>query len=251
MIRFIRLFPIVALALSTGGATAAEVQVAVAANFAGPAKKLAEQFEQKTGHKLAISAGSTGKFYAQIVNGAPFEVFLSADDETPARLEKEKLAVAGSRYTYAIGKLVLWSPATGTVDDKGDVLRKAAFKRLAIANPRLAPYGAGARQAMEKLGVWAALQGKLVLGENTAQTLQFVATGNVELGFVAFSQIQDGGKPPAGSYWMVPPSLYEPIRQDAALLERGQGNAAARQFLEFLRSPPAREMIRAYGYDLP
>ena len=251
MRRFIRLFPIIALALSAGSATAAEVQVAVAANFAGPVKKLADLFQQKSGHKLIVSTGSTGKFYAQIANGAPFDVFLSADDETPLRLEKEKLVVTGSRFTYAIGTLVLWSPQAGMVDTVGDVLRKASFKRLAIANPKLAPYGAAAQQAMERLGVWAPLQGKLVLGENIAQTLQFVTTGNAELGFVAFSQIQDGDKPPAGSYWLVPPSMHEPILQDAALLTRGQGNAAAREFLDFLRSPPARDLIRASGYTLP
>lgn len=248
---FLRLLAVISLASVAGNAAAAEVQVAVAANFAGPVKKIAEQFEQRSGHKLAISTGSTGKFYAQIVNGAPFELFLSADDETPLRMEKEKLAITGTRFTYAIGKLVLWSPVNGTVDDKGEVLRKAGFKRLAIANPRLAPYGAAAQQTMEKLGVWTAVQNKLVLGENIAQTLQFVATGNAELGFVAFSQIQDSGKAPSGSFWLPPQSLYDPIRQDAVLLARGQGNAAARQFLEFLRSQPAREMIRAYGYDLP
>ena len=239
------------LSLMAGAATADEAQLAVAANFAAPAKQLAERFSRSTPHTLSISVGSTGKFYAQISNGAPFDVFLSADDETPLRMEREKLAVSGTRFTYAIGKLALWSPAAGVVDSHGDVLRKGSFKRLAIANPRLAPYGAAARQTLEKLGVWPALEGRLVLGENIAQTLQFVSSGNVELGFVAFSQIQDGGKAPAGSHWLVPQALYDPIRQEAVLLTRGSGNPAARTFLEFLRSPPARELIRASGYDLP
>ncbi|MBC7804063.1 MAG: molybdate ABC transporter substrate-binding protein [Candidatus Parcubacteria bacterium] len=240
-----------AIALAAAPAAADEAQLAVAANFAGPVKQLADRFTQTTQHKLSISVGSTGKFYAQVKNGAPFDVFLSADDETPLRMEKEKLAVAGTRFTYAIGKLVLWSPSPGVVNGKGEVLRKTEFKRLAIANPKLAPYGAAAQQTLEKLGVWQAVQGKLVMGENIAQTLQFVATGNAELGFVALSQIQEGGKPPAGSHWLVPQSLYDPIRQDAVLLARGGSNPAARLFLDFLRSAPARELVRSSGYDLP
>lgn len=239
------------LMLTSGFAAADEAQIAVAANFAAPAKQLADKFAKATPHKILISVGSTGKFYAQISNAAPFDVFLSADDETPLRMEKEKLAVVGSRFTYAIGKLVLWSPASGVVDGKGDVLRLATFKRLAIANPKLAPYGAAAQQAMEKLGVWPTLQGRLVMGENIAQTLQFVASGNVELGFVALSQIQESGKAATGSHWLVPQSLYDPIRQDAVLLARGSSNAAARMFLEFLRSAAARELVRSSGYDLP
>jgi molybdate transport system substrate-binding protein len=240
-----------ALVLASTGAPAGEAQVAVAANFANPAKRLADQFERTTGHKLAISAGSTGKFYAQIRNGAPFDVFLSADDATPLRMEKEKLAMPGSRFTYAVGRLALWSPMPGMVDDKGEVLRKGTFKRLAIASPKLAPYGAAAQQTMQKLGVWAALQRKLVHGENIAQTFQFVSSGNADLGFVALSQIQEAGKTIAGSHWLVPPSMHAPLRQDATLLARGQANAAASQFLEYLRSAPARELIRGYGYDLP
>ena len=232
-------------------AGAGEVQVAVAANFAAPAKQLAERYARASGHQLSLSTGSTGKFYAQIRNGAPFDVLLSADDETPRRLEQEQRAVGGSRFTYAIGKLVLWSSSEGVVDAKGDVLRRAAFKRLAIANPRLAPYGAAAQQVMEKLGVWSALQDRLVQGENIAQTYQFVSTGNAELGFIAYSQIREPGKSPAGSSWLVPQALYAPIQQDAALLQRGAGNRAAGQFLEFLRTAAARELIQAYGYDLP
>lgn len=237
--------------LAAGTALADEAQVAVAANFAGPMKQLAGRFSQATTHKLLVSVGSTGKFYAQISNGAPFDVFLSADDETPLRMEQQKLTIAGTRFTYAIGKLALWSPTAGLVDANGDVLKKASFKRLALANPKLAPYGAAAQQTLEKLGVWSALQGKLVLGENIAQTLQFVSSGNVEFGFVAFSQIQDSGRPPAGSHWLVPQALYDPIRQDAVLLARGGANPAARAFLDFLRNPAARELIRSSGYGLP
>lgn len=234
-----------------GPATAQQAHVAVAANFAAPAKHLISIFEKRGGRQVLLSTGSTGKFYAQIKGGAPFDVLLSADAETPARLEKESLAVAGQRFTYALGKVVLWSAQSGVVDGRGEILRKASFRRLSIANPRLAPYGAAAQQVMEKLGVWTALQQKLVLGENIAQAYQFVATGNAELGFVAYSQIREPGKDSAGSFWLVPQALYAPIRQDAVLLARGQGNQAARQFLEFLRSAPAREVIHAYGYDLP
>ena len=230
---------------------AAEAHVAVAANFAGSAKNLAAQFERTSAHKLLLSVGSTGKFYAQIKSAAPFDVFLSADDETPARMEKEGLAVPGSRFTYAIGKLVLWSPRSAMVDAGGAVLRTAAFKKIAIANPKLAPYGAAAREVMEKLGVWSSLQEKLVLGENIAQTLQFVSSGNAELGFVALSQVQQGGKIPEGSHWVVPQNYYDSIRQDVVLLTRANANPAARQFLDFLRTLPVRELIRADGYDLP
>ena len=239
------------VAVSAAGAHAADAQVAVAANFAGPASRLADQFAKGSAHRVLITSGSTGKFYAQITSGAPFDVLLSADDATPNRLEQQKLAVAGSRFTYAIGRLVLWSARPALVDDRGEILRTGEFRRLAMANPRLAPYGAAARQAMEKLGVWSALQGRLVQGENIAQTLQFVSSGNAELGFVALSQVKEGDKPVKGSYWLVPSSLYEPIMQDAVLLARGEQNAAALAFLEFLRSRAARAVIGAYGYGLP
>jgi molybdate transport system substrate-binding protein len=222
-------------------AIAGEAHVAVAANFAVPAKRLAEEFGARTGHKLTLSNGSTGKFYAQIKSGAPFDVFLSADEETPRRLEAEKLAVAGSRFTYAVGRLALWSPKTEFVDEQ--FLQAQKFSRLAIANPRLAPYGAAARETLEKLGLWQALQPKLVQGENIAQTYQFVSSGNADLGFVALSQLH------TGSYWLVPERMHTPLRQDAVLLARGADNAAARAFLDDLRSAPARERIRSYGYE--
>ncbi|HEY9104262.1 molybdate ABC transporter substrate-binding protein [Chitinimonas sp.] len=229
-------------------ARAAEVQVAVAANFAPAMQKLAPLFEQRTGHKAVVSSGATGKFYAQIRNGAPFEVLLSADDETPAKLEQEGLAVAGSRYTYAIGQLVLWSAKPGVVDDKGEVLRRGGFEHLAIANPRLAPYGLAAVETLKALNLYDNLTAKFVQGENIAQTQQFVATGNAELGFVALSQVFEDGKLKSGSGWIVPAKLHTPIRQDVALLDKGRTNLAAEALLKFLRSSEARSVIAGYGY---
>jgi molybdate transport system substrate-binding protein len=232
-------------------ATADTVQVAVASNFAQPMARIAAAFQRDTGHQLLLSSGSSGKFYAQIASGAPFEVFLSADDEIPQRLEKEGLAVAGSRTTYAIGKLVLWSPRPGYVDSKGEVLRGSGFARLAIANPKTAPYGAAAREVMERQGVLQMLQPRLVQGESIAQAYQFVASGNAELGFVALSQVRDENGETRGSLWLVPQALYTPIRQDAALLARGRGNSAAGQFMAYLRSPKATAIIQSFGYELP
>ena len=232
-----------------GVAHADTVSVAVAANFTAPMQKIAAAFEIDTGHKAELSFGATGKFYAQITHGAPFQVLLSADDTTPARLEREGKAVAHSRFTYAIGTLVLWSAQPGTVDAKGDVLKSGDFKHLAIANPKLAPYGAAALQVMEKLGVATALQPRLVQGENIAQTFQFVSTGNAQLGFVALSQVMADGKIRSGSAWQVPASLHEPIRQDAVLLMPGKDSAAASALLTYLRGSKARALIQSYGYS--
>jgi molybdate transport system substrate-binding protein len=245
--RFIRLLTPFLLAPSAG-AFAAEVQVAVAANFTAPMQKIAADFERDSGHKALLAFGSTGKFYAQIRNGAPFEVFFAADDETPARLEKEGFAVAGSRFTYAIGQLALWSAQPGYVDDKGAVLKQGAFAHLAIANPKLAPYGAAAAETLNRLGLLAALQPKFVQGENIAQTFQFVSTGNAELGFVALSQVSEGGKLKSGSAWVVPSALHAAIRQDAAILVRGKDNPAARALMKYMKEDKARAIIRAYGY---
>lgn len=242
-------FALLAFAFAAASAAAESAHLAVAANFASTAKVLAEQFARETGHRLELSSGSTGKFYAQIKNGAPFDVFLSADEATPLRLENEKLAVGGSRFTYAVGRLVLWSAQPGLVDDKGEVLRKGAFKRMAIANPKLAPYGAAAQEALEKLGLWDVLRAKLVQGENIAQTFQFVSSGNAELGLVALSQIREAGRASSGSFWLVPASLHAPLRQDAVLLVRAERNSAARGFLESLRAAPARDLIRSCGYE--
>ena len=227
-----------------------EVQVAVAANFTTPAKLIAARFEKETGHKTVLAFGATGKFYAQISNGAPFEVLLAADDTTPARLEEEGMAVPGSRVTYAVGQLVLWSADPDLVDDKGEVLAKGRFRHLAIANPKTAPYGAAAIETLTALKLLDAVTPKLVQGENIAQTHQFVVSGNAELGFVALSQVwQDGGLT-SGSAWVVPETLHDPIRQDAVLLDRGKGNAAAVAWLDFLKGEEAQAVIHAFGYGL-
>lgn len=232
-------------------AQADEVQVAVAANFTGPMQVIAPLFERDTGHKAIPSFGATGKFYAQVVNGAPFEVLLAADDETPARMVREGHAVAGTPFTYAIGTLVLWSAKADFVDDKGEILKKGGFRHLAIANPKTAPYGAAALQAMGRLGVADNLKPLFVQGENIAQTQQFVATGAAELGFIAYSQVIKNGRIGSGSGWIVPAKLYEPIRQDAVILARGRDKPAALALLNYLKGDKAKAIIRSFGYELP
>lgn len=241
---------VLAVASLAGLAQAAEVNVAVAANFTAPMQKIAAAFEQDTGHKAILSFGSSGKFFAQIKNGAPFQVLLSADDQTPARLEREGQGVLGTRFTYAIGKLVLWSRQPALVDDKGDVLRTGRFNRVAVADPKLAPYGAAAVQVLSGLGLMSSLAPKFVQGENIAQTYQFVATGNAEIGFVALSQVFADGKLTQGSAWMIPAKLHAPIRQDAVLLGPGKDNAAAAALMAYLRSDKVRAVIRSFGYDV-
>ena len=228
---------------------AAEVQVAVAANFAGPMKALAADFEKATGHKAVLASGATGKFYAQIQSGAPFDVFLAADDETPARLDKEGATVPGNRFTYATGKLVLWSAKPDLVDAKGEVLKSGQFAHIALAAPKLAPYGAAAVEAMTRLGVFARLEPKFVQGESIGQTFGFVSSGNAELGFVALSQVWEKGKLKSGSAWIVPAELHAPLRQDAVLLVRGKDNAAAVALMAFLKSDAAKAVIRSFGYE--
>ena len=234
-------------ALSPALTHAGQAQVAVASNFAAPMKQLAVQFEQASGHTLVLSSGATGKFYAQIKHGAPFDVLLAADDETPARLLREGDAVLSQ--TYAIGRLALWSDRPGLVDGSDTVLRQNRFQRLAIANSKLAPYGLAAAEVLTRLKLFDSVQDKFVIGENIAQTYQFVASGNAELGFVALSQIMQDGKLTGGSAWRVPASLHSPIRQDAALLKRGENNAAARALLDYLNTPAALAIIRSYGYE--
>lgn len=229
---------------------AANVSVAVAANFTAPMQKIAKAFEQETGHKALLSFGSTGNFYAQIRNGAPFHVLLAADDDTPLKIEQEGLGVPGSRFTYAIGKLVLWSKQPGLVDDKGDILRSGKFARIAIANPKLAPYGAAAIDTMAKLELLPVLQPRFVQGENIAQTYQFIATENAPLGFVALSQVLVDGKIVQGSAWIVPAGLHAPIAQDALVLSAGKDNPAATALMGFLRSDRVKVLIRSYGYGL-
>jgi molybdate transport system substrate-binding protein len=227
-----------------------EISVAVAANFTVPTKQIAEAFEKETGHKVQAAFGATGKFYAQIKNGAPFDVLLAADDETPAKLTKENFAVTGSQFTYAMGKLVLWSAKPAIVDPSGEVLNNGGFNHLAIANPKLAPYGAAAVEAMKSMGVYDTLQAKFVTGESIAQTYQFVSTGNALLGFVALSQVLKDGKI-EGSSWVVPAKLYAPIRQDVVILEKGKGKPAAEALLKYLKSDKATAVIKSFGYELP
>ncbi|RKT60954.1 molybdate transport system substrate-binding protein [Azonexus fungiphilus] len=236
--------------LAAAGAHAGEVQVAVAANFTAPAQQIAAEFARKTGHKAVLSFGATGKFYAQISNGAPFEVFLAADDTTPARLDKEGGTVAGSRFTYAVGTLVLWSAKADFVDGKGEVLKSGKFNKLSVANPKTAPYGAAAIETLTRLKLLDAVQPKLVQGENIAQTFQFASTGNADLAFVALSQVFKDGKLSSGSAWIVPGAMHEPIHQDAVILTKGKDNPAAAAFLEFLKSPYAHAVIQSYGYAL-
>jgi molybdate transport system substrate-binding protein len=239
-----------ALSARVLGAWAGEVQVAVAANFAGPFQKMAADFAVDTGHKAVSITGSTGKFYTQIKEGAPFEVLLAADDDTPRKLETEGLAVKSQRFTYAKGKLVLWSAQPGLVDNQGEVLRKGAFTRLALANPKVAPYGVAGIETLKAMGLYEAIMPKLVQGESIAQAHQFVATGNVELGFVALSQVAPPDRPATGSWWVVPGKLYTPILQDAVLLKKGEQNAAAQALMSYLRSDKARAVIKSYGYEL-
>jgi molybdate transport system substrate-binding protein len=227
------------------------VQVAVAANFAVPARAIAAQFEKATGHVAALTSGATGRFYAQIKNGAPFDVFLSADDETPTRLDKEGNTVAGTRFTYAVGRLVLWSARAGYVDGRGDVLKTGTFRHLALASPKLAPYGAAAVEVMTRLGLAPALEPRFVLGESLGQTYTFIDTSNAELGFVALSQVLDNGQLKKGSLWPVPQNLHTPLVQDAVLLQRGKDNPAAAAFMHYMRSAPVQALIRTLGYEAP
>ena len=238
------------LALFVSVAThAAEVKVVVAANFAQTLKEIGTVFEQDTGHKLAITQGSTGKLYAQISQGAPFEVLLSADDETPEKLITEGKAITGTRFTYAIGRLALWSPKPDLVDEGGQVLKTDKFRFLAIANARVAPYGRAAVQVMQKLGVLTSIEPRVVQGESITQTFQFVSTGNAQLGFVALSQINENGKLKSGSAWIVPENMHEQLRQDAVLLNPGKDSAAASALLNFLKSDKAKKIIASHGYQ--
>ncbi len=235
-------------------AAAAEVRVAVAANFAAPLAALAPGFASSSGHSLKVSTGATGKFYTQILAGAPFDVLLAADQATPTKLSQAGLAVAASQFSYATGRLVLWSATPGLVDAHGVVLGRGKFQYLALANPRTAPYGRAATQVLKSLALLETLRPKWVVGESVAQAYQFVATGNAELGFVALSQLPlKQGSPDAtlaGSFWLVPASLHEPIRQDAVLLKSGANNPAAAEFLAYLKTDAARRVLQDFGYGL-
>ncbi len=248
-------------------ALADNLRIAVASNFTPTLKQIVQRFEQQTGHQISLISGSTGKHYAQIRNGAPFDAFFAADSQRPKRLEQEGNTLANSRFTYAIGKLVLWSPKANFFAGSSEILRQDHFHYLAIANPKLAPYGRAAQQVMQAKGVWQSLQGKLVRGENIAQAYQYVQTGNAQLGFVALSQLQllnqrnhvnqldrnqfnqkslDSEIP--GSYWLPDQNLYSPIEQQAVLLN---DKVAAQQFFHFVQSPEIKQLIQSQGYATP
>ena len=242
------LFAVLVLASGTDPLRADQFRVAVASNFSDAIKAAADVFEKETGHQVILIFGSTGKHYAQIRNGAPFEAFFAADARRPELLEAEGVAQPGSRFTYAVGKVVLWSPDPDLVDAGVDILADGAFRHLAMANPKLAPYGKAAEEVMRKKGVWDNLRTRTVRGENIGQTFQFVQSGNAELGFVALSQIRKPGMAIPGSFWRPPQALYTPIVQQAVLLRE---NPAARQFLAFMQEDAAVKIIERYGYDVP
>lgn len=239
---------IAASGLSCRQAPKEDLRIAVASNFSGAMTEIATRFEARTGRDVSLSFGSTGKYYAQIRNRAPYELFFAADARRPALLEEEGVALPGSRFTYAIGKLVLWSSHAGYVDDAGRVLVDGSFRFLAMANPDLAPYGAAARQVLEAKGLWEALATRIVRGENIGQSFQYVRSGNAELGFVAYSQVMHSGKSIGGSLWVVPDSLYAPIEQQAVLLKDTE---SARRFIAFVQGEEAQRIIHDFGYETP
>lgn len=249
MTYFPRALALAAALLATGLLHAAQVRVAVAANMAAPMQKIAADFERATGHEVIPALGSTGRFYSQLRGGAPFEVLVAADDEIPARLEREGLAVPGSRFTYASGRLVLWSLDPHGVDPQGNVLKQLPRGRLAVADPRLAPYGAAAMQTLTRLGVLAAWQPALVQGESVGQAFQYVASGNASYGFVALSQVMSDGRINKGSAWIVPAQYHAPLRQDVVLLNGGRSSPAALAFLDYLKSETARATLRGFGFE--
>lgn len=240
----LRLLALAALLLRAPAVEAADTALAIAANFSDAAREIARQFEATRGHRATLSFGSTGQLFTQIGQGAPFDVFLAADQERPRLAVEQGLALAETRFTYAVGRLVLYSKDAKLVQGE-PTLRGGSFQKLAIANPVTAPYGAAAVEAMRKLGVYDRLAAKLVQGNDIAQTFQFVETQNAELGFVALAQVIARSE---GSRWLVPDDLHAPIRQDAVLLNRGASSAAARAFLDFLRGPEARAIVEKYGY---
>ena len=226
---------------------AEELLVAVASNFVAPAKELSQEFSLKTSHSVALSFGSTGKLYAQIIHGAPFQVFLAADQERPSRLISEGFAEKKSQFTYALGRIVLYCPRVRSGQQPEEVLISNDFTLLAIANPKTAPYGRAAMEVLQNLGIFKNLRKRIIQGDNIAQTFQFVSTGNAESGLVSRSQMINSNPK---LYWTIPAKLYSPIKQDAILLQKGLKKKVAEEFLEFLKSKPAREIIQSFGYDL-
>ena len=244
--RFIFLFAVIAADLAP--LQAEELGLAVAANFTLPMKEIAGRFEAQSGHRLNISFGSSGRLYAQISNGAPFQLFFSADQEKPEALVAGGLALADSRFTYAVGGLVLWSPDERAHVADAEVLMNQSADRLAIANPRLAPYGIAAMQVLEALGLESAYRDRLVMGENINQAYQFVDTGNVPVGLLALSQVMAGGELRKGVGWIIPGELYDPIRQDAVMMKAARDSVAAREFMKFMLGNEARTIMADYGY---
>ena len=242
-----RLFFLLTISQSSFAAT---TLVAVAANFSKPMTEIVSGFEKATGHSANLSFGSTGKFVSQMENGAPFELLLAADEKGPEKLIQDGFAVSGSQFIYAVGKLVLWSATPGYVDNQGEILSSGGFKHLALADPKLAPYGVAAIEVLNGLKLQDKLQPLIVQAESIAQAYQFVSTGNAELGFVALSQVFDNGKVTSGSAWIIPEELHAPIKQTAVLLKKGAENPAATALLAYLKSAPALEIIKKYGYDL-
>ena len=245
MIRLMRNLVLLSVFFGSSAILAGEARIAVASNFTNAIKAIAQRFEEQSGDKILLVFGATGRFYTQIMNGAPFDAFFSADTRRPALLEQKGVALSGSRFTYAQGKIVLFSPKAGYVDANGAVLKKRQFHYLAIANPKLAPYGAAAKQVLEKLGLWNSLRFQMVRGANIGQTYQFVISGNAELGFIALSQIKQPGLAISGSYWKVPAKLYQPIKQQAVLISH---NPVAKAFMEFVRSDEAKTILKGFGY---
>lgn len=252
ILNLLRIAGMLWVALGAQTVSAGEVNAAVAANFTAPMQQIAALFEKQSGDTVKLSFGSTGKFYTQIKNGAPFDVLVAADSATPQRLEDEGLTDKGTGFVYALGKLVLWSVQPDFVDAKGEVLRRGSYDKLAYADPKLAPYGMAAKETLDAMGLWnATVQGKLVTGESISQAYQFAATGNAKLGFVALSQITRDGKVTQGSYWIVPSNLYTPIRQSAVMLSAAKDQMAAKAFLAFLKGDKAAAVIRSFGYEKP
>ena len=245
-----RIAALFAALIFSSQAPAEQVQVAVAANFTAPLQAIAAEFEKDSGHSVVASFGATGQLYAQIQHGAPFEVLLSADESTPAKLDSEGLGVSGSRFTYAVGSLVLWSATPGYLDGSDAALKANQYRHLAIADPKTAPYGLAATQVLAKLGLTEAVQGKLVTGQSIAKALHFIATGNAELGFVALSQVYQDGQLSSGSAWIVPAELHTPIKQDALILKKGEHNPAAAAFMDYMKGEKAAAIIKSYGYQL-
>ncbi len=248
MNRFILTLVLLSIVVNSPSVVAGEARIAVASNFTNAIEVVAKRFEEQRGDKIVLIFGGTGKFYAQIINGAPFDAFFAADIRRPALLEQQGVALPSSRFTYAVGQIVLFSPKPDYVDANGAVLKKRAYRYLAIANPKLAPYGEAAKQVLEKLGLWDTLRFKMVRGENIGQAYQFVKSGNAELGFVALSQIKQPNQPISGSYWEVPADLYQPIKQQAVLLS---DNRVAKAFMEFVQSDEAKAIIQGFGYQVP